>query len=96
MDLGYYKDLPYEMTQGYHELVKLLGAKNLTEEYFPVIANPLTKEEFYTDPTYYWYRENLLELLKNSSSTLYNCTEGGTLFGDGVVNMHFDEFLMEK
>lgn len=93
MDLGYYKDLPYEMTQGYYELIKLLGNEKLTEEYFPTMTNPLTNEEFYTDPTYFWYRQNLLELIKNSSTTLYNCTEGGTLFGEGVVNLYLNEFI---
>jgi len=93
MDLGYYKDLPYKMTQGYHELLKHLGKEKLTGEYFPVMTNPMTNEEFYIDPTYYWYRQNILELIKNSSTTLYNCTEGGTLYGEGVVNLYLDEFL---
>jgi hypothetical protein len=93
MDLGYYKDLPYKMTQGYYELLKLIGKDYLTDEYFPKMMNPLTKEEFYTDPTYFWYRQNILELIKNSSTTLYNCTEGGTLYGDGIVNLYFDDFL---
>jgi hypothetical protein len=96
MDLGYYKNLPYEMTQGYYELIKLIGKDNLTDEYFPKMINPLTKEEFYTDPTYFWYRQNILELIKNNSTTLYNCTEGGTLFGDGVLNLYLNEFLTEK
>ena len=42
MDLGYYKNLPYEMTQGYYELLKLIGKDNLTDEYFPKMMNPLT------------------------------------------------------
>jgi hypothetical protein len=96
MDLGYYKNMPYEMTQGYYELLKHIGKDNLTDEYFPKIMNPLTKEEFYTDPTYFWYKKNILELTKNSSTTLYNCTEGGTLCGDGIVNLYFDDFLKEE
>ena len=93
MDLGYYKDLPYKMTQGYYEMIKHLGKEKLTGEYFPVMTNPLTKEKFYTDPTYFWYRQNILELIKNSSTTLYNCTEGGTLYGDGVINLYLNEFI---
>jgi hypothetical protein len=93
MDLGYYKDLPYKMTQGYYELIKHLGVKKLTSEYFPLMINPLTNEEFYIDPTYFWYRQNILELIKNSSTTLFNCTEGGTLYGDGVVNLYLNDFL---
>ena len=93
MDLGYKNDLPYNMTQGYPELAHMLGGENVTDEYFPKMSNPLTGEVFYTDPTYFWYRKNLLEMIENTSETLYNCTEGGVLFGDGVENMYLSDFL---
>ncbi|MBI3771290.1 MAG: motility associated factor glycosyltransferase family protein [Gammaproteobacteria bacterium] len=93
MDLGYKIDLPYTMTQTYYELAQILGEEGITKELFPVIKNPLTGEKFYTDPTYYWYRRNILELVANSASTLYNCTEGGTLFGDGITCIRLKDFL---
>lgn len=93
MDLGYKSDLPYNMTQTYPELVRKLGEENVSEEYFPKMNNPLTGELFYTDPTYYWYRKNLLEMVENTSETLYNCTEGGVLFGHGVENLYLSDFL---
>ena len=46
-----------------------IWVQKLTGEYFPVMTNPMTNEEFYIDPTYYWYRQNILELIKNSSTT---------------------------
>ncbi|MBP98392.1 hypothetical protein CMK18_20785 [Candidatus Poribacteria bacterium] len=93
MDLGYKAEMPYEMTQTYPELQELLGQKRLSSELFPEMKNPLTSEVFYTDPTYYWYRENLLELIKNSSTTLYNCTQGGVLFGEGIKNIYLKDFI---
>jgi len=60
MDLGYKHDLPYQMTQTYPELVQMFGEDPIDSRYFPVMENPLTGEKFYTDPTYYWYRKNLL------------------------------------
>jgi len=92
MDLGYYKaDTGYQLTQTYGPLKDKVGEDNL-KDVFPEFTYPDTDEVFYTDPTYYWYRCNILDLLAASKSTLYNCTGGGTLFGDGVVCVGIDEF----
>lgn len=93
MDLGYRLDLPYNMTQGYPELVQMFGQENITSDLFPVIENPDTGVTCYTDPTYCWYRNNTLELIANSGATLYNCTGGGILFGDGIVTMNLTDFM---
>ena len=63
------------------------------ESFFPRFIYPETGEEFYTDPTYYWYRENILDLLKNNKKTFYNCTGGGVLFGENVICTKIDNFL---
>ncbi len=95
MDLGYAGDYPYNMTQTYYELLDRLGGDDVGDEYFPRMMNPLTSKEYYTDPTYFWYRKNILELIGNSPKdiVLYNCTESGVLFGDGVVCMKLIDFL---
>ena len=93
MDLGYKDDLPYNMTQTYPELAAMLGEDKVTADLFPEFENPLTGERFYTDPTYYWYRQNILDLIKNSGATLYNCTQGGILFGDNIQCVRLSEFL---
>ena len=54
---------------------------------------PLTKEKFYTDPTYFWYRRNFLELLSQSKKPTFNCTEGGTLFDEKLQCVNLDDFL---
>ena len=95
MDLGYYKDTPIHMTQTYYELIKHRGMENL-EECFMDFTYPETGEVFYTDPTYFWYRRNLLQLLeKTKNSRTYNCSGGGTLHGENITCMSLESFLKE-
>jgi len=94
MDLGYKKDLPYSMTQTYPELSAMFGEDNLNSEHFPEFENPLTGEIFYTDPTYFWYRKNIIDMLNNTDSNLFNCTEGGILFGNNIKNIRLVDFLL--
>lgn len=93
VDLGYYRDTPREQTQTYHELLAHLGGPERIEECFVELAWPLTGEVFYTDPTYYWYRRNFLDLATKVSARTINCTEGGVLFGEGVACATLDDFL---
>lgn len=92
MDLGYYKaDTSYLQTQTYYCLKDQVGEENL-HEYFPEFSYPGTEEIFYTDPTYYWYRSNMLDLIAASGSTVFNCTGGGTLTGAGVECIEIEKF----
>lgn len=92
IDFGYYAETPYTNTQYYKEAVDLVGEKGL-DAVFMRIYNPHLDAWFYTDPAYMWYRECLLEMIADSDSTTYNCTEGGILFGDGVNVTPLAEFL---
>ena len=93
MDLGYYKaDTSYQLTQTYHTLKALVGEEDFAE-YFPEFTYPGTGEAFFTDPTYYWYRSNLLDLVSASGTKLYNCTGGGTLFGSGIECLELETFF---
>ena len=92
MDLGYYQsDTSYELTQTYHSLREKVGGEGF-KDYFPEFSYPGTNEKFFTDPTYYWYRSNLLDLIAASGARLYNCTGGGTLFGNGVECLEIEDF----
>lgn len=92
MDLGYYKsDTSYGKTQTYHTLKEKVGDENF-KDYFPEFCYPGTNEEFFTDPTYFWYRSNLLDLVSASGTMLYNCTGGGTLFGKGIECVEIERF----
>jgi hypothetical protein len=93
MDLGYYLDTPLELTQTYYELANKLGTDQGIEQYFSYFTFPLNGEEFYTDPTYFWYRRNFLNLVSLSKNKTYNCTEGGTLFGENITCMNLNDFF---
>jgi len=92
MDLGYAPGTPLSKTQYYHELIKVYPEGQLEEAYVQV-HNPHLNETWYTDPTYYWYRQCFLEVVQQAGWTAYNCTEGGTLFGEGIEFMALDEFI---
>lgn len=92
MDLGYYKaDTSYFQTQTYYTLRDRVGEDNM-QDYFPEFSYPGSDEVFYTDPTYFWYRSNILDLIAASGTTVFNCTGGGTLSGPGVECMEVEDF----
>ena len=92
MDLGYYKsDTSYFQTQTYHSLRGMVGEEDINA-YFPEITYPGQTEAFYTDPTYYWYRQNMLDLISASGTKVFNCTGGGTLIGPGVECLELEKF----
>jgi hypothetical protein len=94
MDLGYYSDLKIEQTQTYYELLKEVeGDLERVKDYFVELEFPLTRETFFTDPTYFWYRKNFLHLAKRAPMRTLNCTEAGTLFGDNIDCVTLDDFL---
>jgi len=91
MDLSYHPDLPVENTQYYKELVELFGRR--AKEAFIKVYNPYLKRTWYTDPTYYWYRQILLSLAREATCKTYNCTEGGIVFGRGIQFLPLKDFL---
>jgi len=92
LDFSYYADTPYQQTQYYKEALEIVGADNLEEMYIH-IHNPHLDQGYYTDPAYMWYRECFLSLVPDADCTTYNCTEGGILFGDGIVFTPLRAFL---
>ncbi|MBN1870841.1 MAG: motility associated factor glycosyltransferase family protein [Candidatus Omnitrophica bacterium] len=96
MDLGYYMDTPIEMTQTYYELIHHLGGRENIKGCFKEYEFPLDQQKYYTDPTYFWYRKNLLEMLERAPGKTVNCTEGGTLFGPHIECVRLDRFLEES
>jgi hypothetical protein len=93
LDLGYPPGTPLERTQYYVEMKQIFGDR-LPEFYIP-IENPQTSERWYADPTYYWYRQVFLDLAGEAPCQTINCSEGGTVFGDGVTLMRFSDFLRD-
>lgn len=93
MDLGYPADTPYSMTQTYYELVDHIGGEEGIESLFPEFTYPLTGQKYFTDPTYYWYRRNMLQLLEKAPGKTFNCTGGGTLVDDRIECLPLEKFL---
>jgi len=93
MDLGYFKDTPITETQTYYELQNITDTEDQLNELFLDVKNPHNNITYYTDPTYYWYKLNILQLLKSSNSKLFNCSGSGTLFGDGVEFLPLSSFV---
>ena len=87
MDLGYSMDTPFNMTQTWPQLKDLKPIY----EFFPHFTTPYG--EYYTDPTYWWYRENLLDLLEANECQLTNCSEAGMLFGERIKNVSLETWL---
>jgi len=94
-DFSYYPDTEVEKTQYYDELVNVAGRDGL-DALLPRLVNPNTGEEFFTDPAYFWYRQVFLELAATAPCTTINCTEGGIIFGDSIVEMPLSTFLSES
>ena len=84
MDLGYYPDTPLEKTQSYYMV-------NGNPEMYHWEDTPYGR--YFTDPTYAWYRQNLLDLLEANQCTLTNCTEAGMLYGPNIKNMKLEEWI---
>lgn len=93
MDFGYYRDTPLRNTQYYYELLDHAGGEEKLADYFVDFTFPLTGERFLTDPVYYWYRQNFLDLHKKTGVKTYNCTEGGILFDHDFECMALDTYL---
>lgn len=88
MDLGYAADTPLERTQSWN----MLKDRQNPGQYYREIDHPVYGK-CYTDPTYWWYRQNLLELVKVAGMTLYNCSESGALYGDGIEYCSVEAFV---
>ena len=84
MDFGYPLGTPLEKTQSWHMLDGDASMYPTERGYWG---------EAFTDPTYYWYRRNLLDLLKANKARIINCSGEGLLYGPGVGCMDLEQWL---
>lgn len=94
VDFSYYDGTPYYNTQYYHEAIDLVGEENIDALYVRMF-NPHVGRWFYTDPAYLWFREVFGQMLQEASCRTWNCTEGGILFGDGILCASIEDFVRE-
>ncbi len=91
MDFSYPPGTNVRNTQ-YYEILKELIPDDPDAGLIRV-HNPHLNETWLTDPAYYWYSQNFLEMAPQARCKTYNCTEGGILFGGGVEFMGLAEAL---
>lgn len=93
MDFSYAPETPLRMTQ-YYDVIKDLFPDNPEEGYIQV-PNPHLGKTWYTDPTYFWYRNCFLQLAQAAPDGVetVNCTEGGILFGNRIGWSPLEAFL---
>lgn len=93
MDFSYAPGTALERTQ-YFDIVKNLYPDN-PEKIYIQVHNPHLGDTWFTDPAYYWYRQSFLDLVSrlDPETTVYNCSEGGILFGDRINFIPFEQFL---
>lgn len=96
MDLGYGLDTKLDETH-YHEGMKasLKDDAKLANMY-KLYENTFVNEVAVVDPVFEIYRRMALKLIESGKErgvTTTNCTEGGSLFGQGLEQMKFSEWL---
>jgi len=100
IDFGYPKGTPLEQTQYYSSVLKIADndvakIKDAYKEFY----HPVFKTDAYCDFIFYHYRQAFLDLQQTTPFWYHlfggtvNCTQGGTLFGQGITNLKFEEFL---
>lgn len=82
MDFSYPPGTDVYNTQ-YYEIFKELFHGH-PENGLIEVENPHLGQVWVTDPGYYWYANNFLEMARHADRKTINCTEGGILFGSGV------------
>lgn len=82
MDFGYPQGTPLENTQEWN----LTGGDPELYPQFP-------ERGYYSSPTYWWYRQNFLDLLEAADARVTNCSGAGLLYGDRIEEMRLEEWI---
>jgi hypothetical protein len=93
MDYSYYKDTKYINTQTYYELLEIARAEKNIKSFFKSSVG-LGGKAFFQDPTYFWYCENLKEIIKKGNKPLYNCSDAGLLRGENIIEIAIEDFFI--
>ncbi len=92
MDLGYPDGYPYEQTAYYKNAVAAGVGMLPFSTVFTHITHPVWGGA-YVDPVFAQYRAGFRDMVSELKDTkVTNCTEGGTLFGEGMECMSFKEW----
>lgn len=91
MDFAYPPGTSFRNTQYYEILTEIMPDN--PEAGIIEVYNPHLEQTWMTDPAYYWYNQNFLQMVSQSNCRTYNCTEGGILFGEGIEFTDLSEAL---
>ena len=99
IDHGWLPDDHFEKIVTHGNTSKLIGIKKDDEMYkkfFPTVHNPDFDCDCILDPIFDFYRTALIEFIQRSPPEIQtiNCTEGGSIFGQRIHSMKFNEFLL--
>ena len=90
-----FNEIPFNETQTYYELLDYVGSNIDFKKYFLFTEYPVTGVMYYTDPTYYWYKKNFLEIIEKVPKVrTFNCTDGGTLVDDKIIMSTLNDYLL--
>lgn len=95
INLGYPEGTPLQDTVYFSSLMQGTGGNmQAVKGAYREVVNP-SGEKAMADLVFWHYREAFLEMIRdvNSKFETWNCTESGTLFGEGIKWVKFSEFL---
>ncbi len=96
MDYSYKITTPYEETSNYHQYKALLGEEEAKKQAFKDGYNKFFKTPYRIDDIYQAFKDVALIWFKayeGHGHHTYNCTEGGSLEGEGITQMYLKDFL---
>ncbi len=103
IDFGYPEGTPLEQTQYYSSMLQQAkGDVRIIKEAYKEFYHPTFKTKAFVDLVFYHYRQAFLSLQEDlplwykAYGGTVNCTEGGTLFGQGIRCISFKQFLGEN
>jgi hypothetical protein len=95
MDMGYPEGTNLEETPYFSALQYAPDPSGLIGQFYKKIYHPTFKTNAYVDKIFAHYRESWRGLVLKTMpwTKTVNCTEGGTLFGEGIECMKFVDWL---
>ena len=96
LNMGVDGDTPLEKTQHYDQVLNHFdNDKSKVGKFYRKVFNEDLGTESLLDPVFDFYREAFLDLVVRVPrwTKTVNATEGGSLFGTGITNMRFVDFL---
>lgn len=97
LDFGFPEGTPLKETPYYSGMINNVGGDTvIAARYgFEHFIHPIFKTKSYADPVFCNYRASFRETVSKAPSYVqtYNCTEGGTLWGEKITCIPFQEFL---